>query len=148
MHDQFTITIHDENGVKQFNIHQVVKRFGIYLLGFLLLIFGLSAFTITYLNVSVNKIEDKTSVDAQKLAATLKHLGGLLGILQDNPADYLQSGVGEAGLSNEDIDSLIEQRKEARKNKDFAESDRIRDLLAENGIALEDGAQGTTWRRA
>lgn len=59
MHNQFTITIHDEHGVKQFNIHQIVKRFGLYLLGFILFIFALSAFSIAYLNVSVNNIEDK-----------------------------------------------------------------------------------------
>jgi len=59
MHDQFTITIHDENGVKQFNVHQIVKRFGLYILGFLLFVFAMSAFSITYLNVSVNKIEAK-----------------------------------------------------------------------------------------
>ncbi|PHR59510.1 MAG: peptidase M23 [Arcobacter sp.] len=59
MHNQFTITIHDVHGVKQFNIHQIVKKFGLYLLGFLLFIFAMSAFSISYLNVSVNKIEEK-----------------------------------------------------------------------------------------
>jgi len=59
MHNQFTITIHDEHGVKQFNIHQIVKKFGFYLLAFVLFAFALAAFSITYLNVSVNKIEEK-----------------------------------------------------------------------------------------
>ena len=59
MHNQFTITIHDEHGIKQFNIHQIVKKFGLYILGFVLFCFALAAFSITYLNVSVNKIEDK-----------------------------------------------------------------------------------------
>jgi len=59
MHNQFTITIHDEHGVKQFNIHQIVKRFGIYLLSFVLLIFALAAFSIAYLNSSVDKIQTK-----------------------------------------------------------------------------------------
>jgi len=59
MHNQFTVTIHDEHGVKQFNIHQIVKRFGIYLLSFLVLIFALAAFTITYLNDSVDTIQIK-----------------------------------------------------------------------------------------
>ena len=95
----------------------------------------------------LNRVEDKNSAEAQNLAATLKQLGSILGILQENPAEYLQGGVGEAGFSNEEIDNLISQRTEARKNKDFAESDRIRDLLTENGIALEDGPEGTTWRR-
>ena len=59
MHDQFTITIHDEHGVKQFNLHQIVKSFGLYLLGLLFFIFSLSAFSIAYLNASVDSIESK-----------------------------------------------------------------------------------------
>ena len=59
MHNHFTITIHDEHGVKQFNIHQIIKRFGIYLLGFILFIFASSALSIAYLNTSVNEIEIK-----------------------------------------------------------------------------------------
>ena len=59
MHNQFTITIHDEHGIKQFNIHQIVKRFGMYVLGFVVFIFALAAFSIAYLNTSVNKIETK-----------------------------------------------------------------------------------------
>ncbi len=95
----------------------------------------------------INRSEDKTGSRIIKLATTLKHLGGLLGILQSDPGEYLQSGVGEAGLGNEDIESLIKQRTEARKNRDFPESDRIRDLLTEQGIVLEDSTDGTTWRR-
>ncbi len=59
MHNQFTVTIHDVDGMRQFNIHQVIKRIGIYLLAFILLIFALAAFSIAYLNSSVNKIEVK-----------------------------------------------------------------------------------------
>ncbi len=59
MHNQFTITIHDEHGIKQFNLHQIIKRAGIYLLVFILFIFALAAFSIAYLNVSVNKIQAK-----------------------------------------------------------------------------------------
>jgi cysteinyl-tRNA synthetase len=95
----------------------------------------------------INRASDKTAARIGKLAATLKHLGGLLGLLQSDPAEYLQSGVGEAGLSSEEIDNLIKQRAEARQNKDFAESDRIRDLLSDQGIALEDNPEGTSWRR-
>ncbi len=50
-------------------------------------------------------------------------------------------------LSQEQIEKLIQQRLAARKNKDFAESDRIRDELQAQGIVLEDGAGDTTWRR-
>ncbi len=59
MHNQFTITIHDEHGIKQFNVHQIIKRVGIYLLIFMILIFALAAFSIAYLNSSVDRIQSK-----------------------------------------------------------------------------------------
>lgn len=59
MRDQFTITIHDTDGIRQFNLHQIFKRFGTYLLLFLLFIFALSGFSIAYLNTSVDKIQAK-----------------------------------------------------------------------------------------
>lgn len=59
MHNQFTITIHDEHGIKQFNIHQIIKRAGIYVLIFILFIFALAAFSIAYLNSSVDRIQTK-----------------------------------------------------------------------------------------
>ena len=68
-------------------------------------------------------------------------------MLQSDPAKYLQSGVGDEGLSSAEIEALINQRTQARQQKNFAESDRIRDLLSDHGIALEDNAEGTTWRR-
>ncbi|MEE8444309.1 MAG: cysteine--tRNA ligase, partial [Alphaproteobacteria bacterium] len=54
----------------------------------------------------------------------------------------------EISFSEDQIDKLVQERTDARKNKDFATSDRIRDELAEQGIVLEDGPEGTTWRRA
>jgi cysteinyl-tRNA synthetase len=62
----------------------------------------------------------------------------------------LQGGgvVVEGGISDEDIEGLIKQRNSARANKDWAESDRVRDLLADSGIILEDSATGTIWRRS
>ncbi|MBV8114993.1 MAG: cysteine--tRNA ligase [Silvibacterium sp.] len=83
-----------------------------------------------------------------ELAAQLQALGGILGLLQQEPAAYLQKAVGETGgYSAEKIEALIAARVDARKNKDFAESDRIRKELLDNGVVLEDSAQGTTWRR-
>lgn len=87
---------------------------------------------------------------AKNGAALLKALGGLLGLLQQNPVDYLQSTsavVGAASLPHEQIESLIQQRIEARKAGRYAEADEIRKNLQQQGVILEDGPQGTTWRR-
>lgn len=84
--------------------------------------------------------------DAQ-LAGRLKALGGIIGLLQRDPTEFLQGGAASDGLSNEEIEDLIARRKQARADKNWAESDRIRDLLNEHKIILEDNAGGTTWRR-
>ncbi len=82
-------------------------------------------------------------------AASLRILGDRLGLLQGDPDIYLKGGAdaGSGGLSDTDIQALIDARTAARKAKQWAESDRIRDLLKDKGIALEDGPQGTLWRR-
>ncbi|MHB1245165.1 MAG: cysteine--tRNA ligase, partial [Sulfuriferula sp.] len=79
-------------------------------------------------------------------AALLRALGGVLGLLQNDPAAYLQS-LSDSVYSAQQIDQLIIDRATARKSKNFAEGDRIRKQLLDAGIVLEDGAQGTTWRR-
>ena len=84
-----------------------------------------------------------------RLSGLLKALGGVLGLLQADPDAYLKRPVGEAGgLLDADIDALIAARADAKKARNFAEADRIRDELKAAGIVLEDGPQGTTWRRA
>jgi cysteinyl-tRNA synthetase len=100
-----------------------------------------------------------------ELARQLKGLGGVLGLLQREPTDFLQGGsivmgapAGEleipgrpseakVGLARERIEALIAQRAAAKKARNFAEADRIRAELAAQGIVLEDSASGTTWRR-
>ena len=82
-----------------------------------------------------------------RLAAQLKALGGVLGLLQRPATEFLQAAP-ESGLSNDIIDAQIAARVAAKKAKNFAEADRIRDELKAAGIVLEDGAGGTTWRRA
>jgi cysteinyl-tRNA synthetase len=82
-------------------------------------------------------------------AGLLAALAGLLGLLERKPVEFLQGRTGAAPseLSAADIEERIAQRAAARKAKNFAESDRIRDELLAAGILLEDGAGGTTWRR-
>ena len=82
------------------------------------------------------------------LAVQLKALGGMLGLLQRSPQEFLQGGAGEAGLDDAAINAQIEARIAAKKAKNFAEADRIRKALLEAGVVLEDTPQGTSWRRA
>jgi cysteinyl-tRNA synthetase len=97
----------------------------------------------------INRLRDEDLGKAAGLGALLLRLGGLLGILQSDPEQYLQGQIGAVeGFSNERIADLIQQRLEAKRAKNWPEADRIRDELAQAGILLEDGPQGTTWRRA
>ena len=86
---------------------------------------------------------------AKLLAGELRALGAVLGILRVAPEQWFRAGGRAGGLTDAEIDALIEARHVARKAKNFAESDRIRDELAAAGVILEDKPGGvTTWRRA
>lgn len=87
------------------------------------------------------------AANVARLASTLRTLGDALGILQLDPEAYFK-GESSDGLSNDEIDQLVKDRTDARANKAWAESDRIRDLLLEQGITLDDSKEGTSWRRA
>ena len=81
------------------------------------------------------------------LAPQLRALGGTLALLQRDPTTFLQGGTG-GGPAEKEIREMIEARLAARKGRNFAEADRIRKALEASGVILEDGPQGTTWRRA
>ena len=82
---------------------------------------------------------------AQQAAGLLRALGGTLGLLQQSAAQYLQGG---SGVDEAHIAAQIAARAAAKAAKNFAESDRIRDALAAEGIALQDTPTGTVWVKA
>ena len=93
---------------------------------------------------------NRTHDEAAKATAcaALRGSGALLGLLQADPETWFRGVRQEDGLSDAEIDKLVEERKAARAARNFAEADRIRDVLAAEGITLEDTAEGTRWRRA
>lgn len=97
-----------------------------------------------------NKIKDKDLPRAERLASTLKALAGILGLLEEAPETYLKRGTGAeaSGPSDDEIQSLVTQREQARIDKNFQEADRLRDLLTSKGVILEDTAEGTLWQRS
>ncbi len=92
----------------------------------------------------VNRVKESDLAKALQLAAQLKSLAAVLGILQQQPEAFLQGNVDDA----ERIEGLIEERNQARKDRNFARADEIRDQLLAEGIELEDSREGTSWRRA
>ena len=95
----------------------------------------------------INRLEDKASEHAARLAGTLVRLGGVLGIMQMTPGEFLHAAAGNGDISPEDINRLIGERAQAKAARNYAEADRIRERLTGQGIILEDGPGGTTWRR-
>jgi len=83
----------------------------------------------------------------QSLAAQLVAAGKVVGLLENDPEEWF-SKAKDGELGAEEIESLLQQRKEARAGGDYATADKIRDDLAERGITIEDGPSGTSWRRS
>lgn len=118
------------------------------------------------LNLMLHDESSGGKISQQENKWLLLEMGNWLGLLEHNPESFLKGRnaiayptgvrmkaslgkvtVKTSNYDDEEIDCLIEQRTKARANKDFAQSDRIRDELASMGIVLEDGPGGTTWRR-
>ncbi len=97
----------------------------------------------------LNKAKQQNeTAQAAALAGELKTLGGILGLLQDDAEIYLtQAKQAEGGWSDDEIDALVQQRTQAKADKNWAEADRIRDELSEAGVVLEDKVGETLWRR-
>jgi cysteinyl-tRNA synthetase len=82
-------------------------------------------------------LDEGRKEDAARDIATVRELAGVLGI-----------EIRDATEADTAIDALVQQRDDARAAKDWTEADRIRDVLAQQGVALEDTPNGTIWRRA
>jgi cysteinyl-tRNA synthetase len=94
----------------------------------------------------LNRVKAAGDPEASRLAAELKSLGSILGLLQQAPDVFLKGGQGQSAPMDEAaIEAKIAQRAEAKANRDFALADSIRDALAEQGIILKDSREGTTW---
>lgn len=95
----------------------------------------------------LNKARAESNEQAATLAAELKALADVLGLLSQDPEYFMQNSTVSEGLSAEEIEGYIAERAQARKDKNFSRSDEIRDLLQEQGITLLDTREGTTWTR-
>jgi cysteinyl-tRNA synthetase len=94
---------------------------------------------------AINKAESTDSARAN--AAILVELGGVLGILQQAPSEFLTAAVGDETQDDALIEQLILERKQAREDKNWARADEIRDQFNDMGIVLEDKEGKTLWRR-
>ena len=93
---------------------------------------------------ALNKEDSQAGIHKGNLLAG----GELLGLLQQDPEDWFKGVAPEGGPDEAAIEALIEERNQARAVKDFKRADDIRDRLEAQGILLEDGAGGSTWKRA
>ncbi len=93
----------------------------------------------------LNRAKKEAPERAPALAAELRRLGAVLGLLQQEPATFLKAGASDLPLSEAEIQAKIDARAAAKKAKDFATADAIRDELAALGIILKDAREGTSW---
>ena len=101
---------------------------------------------IANINEEVNKLSSASKDEKVKIKSNLLSTGKILGILENDPKEWL--GYSQQNIENsEEIERLINDRNEARRNKNFNLADTIRDTLKEKGIEIEDKDKGTVWRK-
>ena len=101
---------------------------------------------IANINEEVNKLSSASKDEKVKIKSNLISTGKILGILENDPKEWL--GYSQQNIENsEEIERLINKRNEARRNKNFNLADTIRDTLKEKGIEIEDKDKGTVWRK-
>jgi cysteinyl-tRNA synthetase len=93
----------------------------------------------------INRQKNEDPETAAQLAGLLRRLGGVLGVLQADPGEFLRRGAS-AELDTAEIDRLVAERDQARLDKDWARADEIRDQLAALNVVVEDKAGGSSWR--
>ena len=96
----------------------------------------------------INAVAETDTHKAHSLVAELKTMANILGILQADALAFLQSSSNNDALSVQAIEAYIEERRQAKRDKNYARADELRRLLTEQGIILEDSSKGTSWRRA
>jgi cysteinyl-tRNA synthetase len=109
--------------------------------------------TVKVMNKIIRQLSETPSTNDYNLlssaAATITKLAGIMGILQENAADYLAAKkaamLAKTDISEAEILTFIQERNQARANKNWARSDEIRDKLLKQGIELKDGPEGTGW---
>ena len=101
---------------------------------------------IANINEEVNKLSSASKDEKVKIKSNLLSTGKILGILENDPKEWL--GYSQQNIENsKEIERLINERNEARRNKNFNLADTIRDTLKEKGIEIEDKDKGTVWRK-
>lgn len=104
---------------------------------------------LTYLHEITNALnKTETENEQARLKGRLLAAAGLLGLLWQNPENWFKSGIANGGLDAASIEAKIAERIAAKKNKDYALADKIRNELKEQGVILEDTPSGTTWKKA
>ena len=95
----------------------------------------------------INTLKNNDAEKAGKLAGLLKELGDVLGLLSMEPEEFLKGAVDKSDVDVSVIEAIIKERNDARREKNWAVADAARKKLSDMGIVIEDGPNGTTWRK-